>query len=380
MASGTIEPMLTGERTFIVLALGVGVWIAAGAPLPVAQMFVSDSKTPSVPPPSASMAEVPVTFRDVRAIYFTAGMAASPRRLDKAIQLIEDSELNALVVNVKDGDGSYLGPGMTEIAGKLREHGIYPIARIVVFQDNGLTEERPDLAVRDADGKVWADEGGYRWVDPANQEVWDRVVTVAKEAINEGFLELNLDYVRFPSDGNVGELSYPTYTGKVSKEQVITDFFKYFTDQVRAEHPTAAISVDVFGFSFLSPTDLGIGQRLEAYAPYFDVISPMVYPSHFSPDTFGFENPAEHPYGVIMGTLARGMMRLKAASSTAIVRPWIQDFNMGAVYDTHMFREQIRAVRDAGAGLPGEGDSWMAWNPSNLYEPEKFIRVPAGER
>ncbi len=317
------------------------------------------------------MAPVPVSFRDVRAIYLTAGMASVPRRLGAVVQLVEDSELNAVVVNVKDGDGTYLGPGMEGVARKLREHGIYPIARIVVFQDNTLTRTNPEFAVRGADGAVWADAGGYRWVDPANREVWDRVASTAERAIDIGFLEVNFDYIRFPSDGDVGELSYPSYDGVTPKDEVLASFFGYLTERIHKNRPGVALSADVFGFTFISRGDLGIGQRLEVYGRYFDVLSPMLYPSHFSPGTFGFENPAEHPYELVGKTLASGLARLRAVSSTAVVRPWIQDFNMGAIYDAPLFREQIRATLDAGAG-----DTWMAWNPSNIYDPEKFIRAP----
>jgi len=146
------------------------------------------------------------------------------------------------------------------------------------------------------------------------------------------------------------------------------DFYAYLTKHLRQNQPEAVLSIDVFAYSFLKNDGLGVGQRLGDAAVYFDVVSPMGYPSHYASGNFGFVNPAEEPYQVVRQTLEKGKVLLAAASSTAIIRPWIQDFNIGADYNAQMVQEEMRAVRDAGFG-----DTWMVWNPSNIYEKEEFL-------
>ena len=126
------------------------------------------------------------------------------------------------------------------------------------------------------------------------------------------------------------------------------------------------LSADLFAYSLLRNNGLGIGQRINDAAEYFDVVSPMIYPSHYTPGNFDFPNPATEPYQVTLKTLESGKSFI-SPSSTAIMRPWIQDFDMGAIYDKRMINEEIRAIKDA-----GYGDTWMIWNPSNIYDPEKF--------
>ena len=309
-----------------------------------------------------------VSPKDVRAVYLTAASAGLPSRVEKTIQLIKSTRLNAVVINVKDGDGIYLGEGMKKIAAKFRAEGIYPIARVVVFQDNVLAKIRADLALHDVLGNLWASGNGkYLWVDPASKEVWDKTTDVAVQALDAGFMEVNFDYIRFPSDGDTGGIVYPVFDGKKQfKVDVIKEGFKYITNRIREARPEAVLSADLFADSFLRNDGLGVGQRVADAAENFDIVSPMAYPSHYAPGNFGFSNPADEPYQVVFQTLESGKKFL-AASSTAIIRPWIQDFNMGAVYDKQKVDEEMRAVRDAGLG-----DTWMVWNPTNIYEAEKF--------
>ncbi len=325
---------------------------------PVASNSISTS--------SASSPAAAVPLKGVKALYLTAYAASVPSMVQGVMNVIKTDHLNAVVVNVKDGDGTYVGDGMKHVVEKFNEEGVYPIARIVVFQDNALALARPDLALCDASGTLWSSGGSYRWVDPASREVWDRTVAVAVDALNLGFREVNFDYVRFPSDGDTGGVRYPIYNGTTSKVAVIDDFFKYLTSEIRKKKPGAVLSVDLFAYSFIRNDGLGVGQRAGDAAKYFDVISPMVYPSHYLPGNFGFPNPADDPYEVVFQTLEDGKKFLPA-SSTAIVRPWIQDFNMGAVYDRTKIQDEIRAIKDAGFG-----DTWMAWNPSNIYDLQKF--------
>lgn len=337
---------------------------------------------PSLPAVSEEQEEIThtfssstISFKDVKAVYVTAAVAASPRHFASLVALANATEVNAIVVNVKDGDGVYVDENMRQVAEALHENGIYPIARVVVFQDSDLARRRPDLAIKNPDGSLWASgRGRYLWVDPASREVWDYNVDVARKALDLGFSEVNFDYIRFPSDGDVNAAVFPVYDGTRLASAWMREFYKYLTTEVRKTHPSAALSIDLFAYSFLRSDGLGVGQRLADAAEFFDAVSPMVYPSHYAPGNFDFPNPAEHPYEVVYRTLEAGKAFMNA-SSTAIVRPWLQDFDIGATYDAPAVRAQIQATIDAGAGLPAEqaGDTWMIWNPANVYEWNKFL-------
>ena len=305
---------------------------------------------------------------EVRAIYVTANTAANPKRVDSLIAFAHESGMNAMVINVKDGDGLYLGGEMEAIAKRLRSEGIYPIARIVVFQDNYLAHMWPEEALKTKDGKLWIG-GGVAWMDPSSIDVWNYTVEAAIEALDEGFSEVNFDYVRFPADGNLEAIVYPEYDKKLTRAEVINGFSKYVTENVKKAYPDAKLSVDIFAHSLLDNGDVGIGQHFVDIAKYFDVVCPMVYPSHYAPGNFGFQNPADAPYEVVKGTLDEGLRKLAVATSShALIRPWLQDFNMGAIYNRDKVQAQVSAVRDSGLE-----DGWMMWNPSNRYDRVKFI-------
>jgi hypothetical protein len=315
---------------------------------------------------SQDLPPLAVSSGDVRAVYLTAAAASVPSWVERTIYLIKSTHLNAVVINVKDSDGTYLNDAMKGVVKKFREQGIYPIARVVVFQDNGLAKQEPSLALRDVSGNLWSGNGGYLWVDPASEEVWARTVAVTLRALDLGFAEVNFDYIRFP-DGNVGTIVFPFYDGTKPETEVLKDFFRYLTERVREARPNSVLSADLFAYTLLRNNGLGVGQRVGDAAQFFDVVSPIIYPSHYAPNNFGFPNPAEEPYQVVLRTLESGKELLAKTSSTAIIRPWLQDFDMGAVYDKRMVEEEIKAVRDA-----GYGDTWMIWNPTNIYDREKF--------
>lgn len=306
----------------------------------------------------------------VFAFYSTGRTVLRPDRLEQLITLIHETGFNALVIDVKDGEGLYLRENMRRVVNRLKGEGIYPIARIAVFQDTELAGERPDLALKTYNDFFWIDRGKYLWVDPASQEVWDYNVAVAIQAARLGFLELNFDYVRFPSHGNPDEVKHPFYDGVKPKADVIADFFSYLTSTLRRRYPTIVLSVDLFAYSFVRDDDVGIGQQLNRVVDYFDVVSPMIYPSHYSSGNFGVLNPAEYPYLVVYETLMKGKEILTKAGKEAVIRPWIQDFDLGAVYDAHMIGEEVRAVYEAGLQ-----NGFMIWNPSNKYEKAKFLGV-----
>jgi len=254
-------------------------------------------------------------------------------------------------------------PDAEDFINYLHKNNIYAIARISVFQDPYLTKKRPDLAVKTKQGTVWKDRKGIAWLDPASREAWEYTVKIAREAERIGFDELNFDYIRFPSDGDMKNIDYNFWDQVTPRAKVMENFFEYLHYQLY--DLGIPLSADLFGMTTWNSDDLNIGQKIECAAPYFDYIAPMVYPSHY-PATFqGYANPAMHPYEIVYSAMARGSEKLLAASSTpSKLRPWLQDFDMGAVYDKNMVRKQMQAVYDAGL------TSWMLWDPTNKYTRE----------
>lgn len=326
------------------------------------------------------------TPEPLKAVYISAWVAGSPSIRDRVIKMIDETELNAIVIDVKDSTGvvsfepsdSYLkniGSAEKRIADvenlidELHSKNIYAIARIAVFQDPYLAKKRPDLAVYSlATGAPWKDRKGLSWMEAGAEEVWDYNIAVAKEAWKVGFDELNFDYIRFPSDGDMDDVGYKFYNSDTTaKAEQMRLFFEYLNKNL--EPLGAPLSADLFGMVTTNADDLGIGQVLENAAPYFDYIAPMVYPSHYPKGFHGYKNPATVPYEVVNFTLNEGVKKLVNASTTpSKLRPWLQDFDLGATYTAEMVRAQIKATNDAGL------TSWMLWDPSNKYTPSALLK------
>ncbi len=316
----------------------------------------------------------------VKAVYMSACIGATPSLRTKMLGLFDDTELNSLVLDLKDYTGTIayagteieipsVGPGcriadLPEFITELHERNIYTIARITVFQDSLYASHHPDLAVQRVSDteKIWRDKNGLAYIDPGASEYWDYIVDMAKEAYEIGFDEINFDYIRFPSDGNLADARYVHSIGR-PKREVLRGFFEYLDSELAST--TVPLSADLFGLVTTATDDLGIGQVLEDALPYFDFIAPMVYPSHFSKGFYGIEKPAEKPYEVIVESMGRAVRRAQLASSSpAKLRPWIQDFNLGAIYTPAMVRAQMQASYDVGL------NSWMIWNAANRYQRE----------
>ncbi|OGZ51199.1 MAG: hypothetical protein A3A17_04135 [Candidatus Ryanbacteria bacterium RIFCSPLOWO2_01_FULL_44_230] len=313
----------------------------------------------------------------VRAIYMTSWVGGTKDWRAELVQFVERTELNAIVIDIKDYSGmvSFITgdevikrigseeeriSDMQAFIHELHSKNIYVIARITAFQDPHYSKLFPDDAIKDSRGGLWKDKNGLTYVDPLARDFWDYLVRVARAAEAVGFDELNFDYIRYPSDGPIQYAVYPYTKNGIAKADVIEEFFQYINHEL--DSVPVPLSADLFGFTTYYENDLNIGQILERADPYFDYLSPMVYPSHY-PDGFnGYANPAKHPYDIIRLSMTRGMERLMNASSTPEkLRPWIQDFDLGATYDEYMVREEKRAVYDVGL------DSWMAWDPANRY-------------
>lgn len=324
--------------------------------------------------------------KEIKAVYVSGPSAANFNKIEYLINLINQTELNSLVIDVKDNNQIWLTDWMADLVRRLRRQGIYPIARLVLFQDNQLASRRPDLALKDQAGNLW-NNNGYYWVDPASQEVWDYNIAIANKALDLGFAEVNLDYIRFP-DGQVNDIKYPVYDYSKFKKDVINEALQYIYGKIKKQHPDAIVSIDIFADSLLNHYDIGIGQKFLEISQYADVVAPMIYPSHYLPGNFGFSNPAEHPYEVMRQTLLAGKQQLDKKSSV-IIRPWIQDFDMGAVYGKKQIAAQIQAIYDILSMCPadkppeenqsclGAGGGWMAWHPNNIYLKEKYDNLSA---
>lgn len=368
-----------GASSVLLLALGLSILVFISSLIwPNASYVSGDSVSLSTTTTQAKPRHLP-TPKPVRAIYMTSWVAGTESLREPLIDFMDRTEVNAVVIDVKDYTGiiSFTATStavsrygsmskrivdIEELIKRLHDKDIYVIARISVFQDSHLSKTRPDLAViRASDGGVWKDRKGVSWLDQGSREVWDYTVAVGRLAEQVGFDELNFDYIRFPSDGNMKDIAYRFYkVGEQSKPEALESFFKYLDEQLS---PLGVpLSADLFGMTTTNNDDLGIGQVWERALPHFDYLAPMIYPSHYPPSFNGFANPAAKPYEVITIATKGAIDKTLAASSTAAkIRPWLQDFDLGADYTPAMIVAQKRALYDLGV------DSWMMWDPSNKY-------------
>ena len=329
------------------------------------------------------------TPEPLKAIYMTACVAAESGWRDNFQKLIEETELNAVVIDIKDYTGVVSIPNefpktdthrgcivedMQEFIRTLHQSGIYVIGRVSVFQDPSYTKLFPELAVKKkSDGEVWKDYKGLSFIDVGATPYWDYIVALSKEAYGIGFDEINYDYVRYPSDGNMRDTKYTWMVGTTTKLEMLKNFFEYLYNNLK--DTGAKLSVDLFGMTTTVEHDMNIGQVLELALPYFDYVSPMVYPSHYPFTWNGFANPAEHPYEVVKIAMLSAVKRemvwnlLQGLASTtpSKMRPWLQDFNLGATYGPDKVQAQIKATYDVGL------NSWMLWSASNQYTKEALL-------
>ncbi|PIR03152.1 MAG: hypothetical protein COV60_01870 [Candidatus Magasanikbacteria bacterium CG11_big_fil_rev_8_21_14_0_20_43_7] len=310
--------------------------------------------------------------REVKGLYLTAYTAGNDASRNRLIDLINTTELNAVVIDIKDYTGHLLYDSELEMVNELgidkdrlgdvamvidafHEHDIYVIARQTVFQDPIVAQKKPEWAIHARDGGLWRDHKGLAWVDPTRKEIWEYNVEIAREAISLGFDEIQFDYVRFPSDGNMSSVVYTN--GDKPLTTIMGDFYTFLDTELSNE--SAWISLDMFGFVMERHDGMQIGQRLEDAVDHVDYISPMMYPSHYPSGHLGLANPAASPGIVIENGMKKGMPYVE--NHRAMIRPWIQAFNIGATYDAGKIRAQIDMVEKYTDG------GWMLWNASNRY-------------
>ena len=307
---------------------------------------------------------------EIRGVHVTMALASVPGKIDEYLSLTKHG-LNALELDVKDENGEvgfrkpkvalarevdaakdYYDP--VEVAQKAHAAGVYLIGRIVCFEDPTLTQGAPGYAIRTTSGGVWTTVAGLGWANPYDKRVWDYNVQLGIAAAKAGFDEIQFDYVRFPTDGDLSAAVFPRKT-KESKTAVITSFAKYAGERLK---PLGVrVSADVFGLS--ATRNMGIGQRPKQLGQYLDTIYPMVYPSHFGPGEYNLPDPNAQP-GRTVGLALRDFDRQLTGLDTRLV-PWLQDFSLGRTYRLADVQDQIEAARDAGA------EGYLLWNAAGLY-------------
>ncbi|MFP4201254.1 MAG: putative glycoside hydrolase [Clostridia bacterium] len=310
----------------------------------------------------------------VRGFYLPASFVGDEARMEHYLEMLDQTELNAVVIDIKDDRGwltydsdlprpreyDAVNPKMgdlADLADMLRERDIYAIGRLVVFKDDRLGMARPDLAIVDSAGNPWRDRTGAHWMDPYSREVWDYNLAVAEEVIEKGFPEVQLDYVRFPTDGNVRSAEYRSFDEDIPRSRIIANFMKEF--HWRVFSAAGRSSVDVFGLIPTTTDDMNMGQQWEEVVEFVDYVSPMVYPSHYGPNIYGLPVPNEAPYETVWHTMRDGLRRMKPGDAS--IRPWLQDFSWGFRYGSGEVRAQIEASEDHDVG------NWLLWNPGGVY-------------
>jgi hypothetical protein len=332
-----------------------------------------------------------ITPTYIKGLYLTYHGVGHEGLRTHAFDLIEESELNAVVIDIKGDLGllTYKSNVITATAigandaptirdwpafmQYLEAHDIYAIARIVVFKDNYLARAHPEWAAKDATGQLWLDREELPWLEAFHEEVWDYNIALAVEAAQRGFDEIQFDYVRFPTDGSISNIVYsqPTDTAD-ARTKAINGFLS--KAKTALEPYETKLAVDVFGYTTWHKGDFRIGQDLSQMAAHLDVLSPMLYPStydHGLDNMPGYEFAIDFPYEVVYESMIRVIPRVKATNPDIIVRPWIQDFPDyqfdRRTYTPDEVREQMFGAYDTGGG------GWMLWDPRVKYTPEALV-------
>lgn len=316
----------------------------------------------------------------IRGLYVNR-WAALGKKMGQLIDLANRTEVNALVIDVKDDRGFVLYKSRVPLAveigadtnsamsdRKLRAildtmaaHKIYSIARIVVAKDPLLASAKLEWAIKRRDNlEPWLDKNGKPWLDPHHREVWKYAGDLAKEAYDKGFSEVQFDYVRFPDEKRlISESVYPLANGRV-RAQVIREQLGFVRSYLKPLN--MPMTIDVFGLTATDTTDMGIGQRWEMFVDQADFVLPMVYPSHFAPGTYKIGNPNAHPYSTIDHAMKDAKRRSASIANAARIVPWYQDFTLGP---PHYYAEHVRAQKKA--GYDNGFQSWILWNPGSRY-------------
>ena len=349
----------------VLLALAAGITLGARS---VGGSHTAKPAAEATPSLQAAGNHVPVP-REIRGVHVTMALASLRGKLQQYLAM---PGLNTLELDVKDEDGKVgfvpsavplarrtgaVGPYYkANWAAKLAHaKGIYLIGRVVTFEDPVLSEQRPDLAIRTSDGSRWLNNAGLGWTNPYDRRVWKYNVDLAVAAAKAGFDEIQFDYVRFPSDGDISIIRYPGVHPQ-PMSWTIPAFVQYARKRL---HPLGArVSVDVFGLA--ATHDLGIGQVPRRISRYVDAVYPMVYPSHYNPGEYNLPDPEAVPGQTVTHSLLDFQTALEGRK--ARLTPWLQDFSLGRTYSLRDVQAQVRAARSLHA------HGFLLWNAEGLYD------------
>ncbi|OIO09649.1 MAG: hypothetical protein AUJ52_05985 [Elusimicrobia bacterium CG1_02_63_36] len=339
-------------------------------------------EAPVKTPPAAELA-APPGFEPMRGLHLTAWVAGTGRLRRQFLEKASGTVVNAIIVPVKEIDGHVYIPGVAsareygtqrlaiprpeELVSDIHSAGMKAVARVVVFEDNLLARRKPEWAIQDVDGGVWQNRKRLTWADPYRREVWDYNFEIAQRAADAGFDEIQFDYIRYPSDGELERCRYsnPHHSSSTAVSNLL-DFLKAARSRFHSQG--IPVSTALFGLTTSADDDLGIGQDIDLMAALVDAVSPMMYPSHYARGAYGLGHPNARPFEVIDYGLRDATRRLGADAYK--LRPYLQDFSLGVRYREHEVREQFRALE--GRGVPG----WILWNPQNRYTWDA-LRAPA---
>lgn len=368
--------MLRNQPSHIKLAL---LALAAGVIVPLSvytvRSFVADETLEEEAPRKPGKPEF------VRGIHLTSWVTGSKKAREKVDKLLDETELNTVVIAIKEYQGEVYIPGVAtaeknkafvnampdikEYVADLKGRGVYTIARIVVFKDKIIPKKRPDLAVKTPDGDVWRDRSGNTWVDPYNKGVWEYIFEIGEQAVKLGFEEIQFDYIRYPSDGNTKLCRYSYANHNSSSAARNLDEFLIAANK-RFKPLGVPVSIDVFGLTPSVPHDMGIGQKFAQMTQWVDYVSPMIYPSHYARGEYGIPNPNAEPYKVVYKTMYDSLKKLGPIHNR--MRPYLQDFSLGHKYGPQEVRAQIQACEDLGF------KEWLMWSPNSNYQKNAYRR------
>ena len=289
-----------------------------------------DGDTAANPGASTGSVEDAATVKElnrvkVKGIYVSGPMAGTAG-MDNLIALVDRTELNALVIDVKNDDGYLtceLDVPLAEQIGSekhyikdlpalvqtCKEKNIYLIARVVAFKDPILAEKMPEWSLHNSDGSIFRDKSGLAWVNPYRKEVWEYLASVGEAAIKAGFDEVQYDYVRFSTDSRMKQVDFGDSTKGRTKTEAISGFTLYASERIHAAG--GRISADVYGVVIDSEEDQQIvGQNYVEMSRSLDAISPMIYPSHYGPYNYQIPVPDAQPYDTVLAAMQASKMVL----------------------------------------------------------------------
>jgi hypothetical protein len=347
---------------------------ARAAPAPASDSGAAKTPAPAAVPARKTMGDTGI----VRALYVNRWASQSAKKMRALIAIADQTEINALVIDMKDEFGLNFESKDTVVsrnagrAGRLkhlaplldtlRAHRILAIARVVVFKDSVAARVNPQHVIRKPDGSPWHDKKGMTWVDPYDPAIREYNIRVAEELARLGFDEIQFDYIRFPEP----YASLPPQVFKdangVPKPKALADFFRAACPRIHAAG--ARCTADIFGMVTSIGGALEVGQQWSELAPVTDVLLPMVYPSHYPHGSFGIAHPNAEPYLVVDSAISGAHHKdVKLGIASPIhVRAWLQAFTLGAPhYTAAQVEAQKKGVYDAGY------DSWVLWSPGSEY-------------